>query len=80
MKRAIPMSGNAFNPFTFVNGSNKEIMRQTFKVELEASGKNLSQFLKEAPIELIVEKTPCSPPASIISTISLYWAAVLEGL
>lgn len=74
------MSGNAFNPFTFFNGSNQEIMRQTFKDELEASGKTLLEYLKNAPIDLIVKKTPCTPPYSILSTIDLYWSATMEGL
>lgn len=81
-KRALLMSGNAFNYFTFVNGGllgrdiQMDILYRTYKDDL--GNQTIEKFMKDAPVNVLVKRTPSWIPA--LCQLSPYWSAVLEGL
>lgn len=79
MKRAIAMSGSAFTPFAQYTPNNHiELFKEIFALDAQATAEDVLQFMLNAPVEVILEKSP----VIIIdrSMLELYFAAVIEGL
>lgn len=79
MKRAIAMSGSALTTFAHYEPNNHvELFKQIFGLDAEATGHDVLQFVLNAPVELILEKTPI-----IIldrNVIGLYFTSVIEDI
>lgn len=81
LKRAILMSGTAFNTFAIIKRNIQlKMLKKTFENELgnKTCRKEILHFMKNAPIDLLVTKIPCNEETS--GPISLYWSATIEGL
>nr|WAU86697.1 carboxylesterase [Bradysia odoriphaga] len=77
MKRAIPMSGSAFTTFAnYPPNNHVELFKETFALDAGASGHDVLQFLLDAPVELILEKTPVITLDR--NVIGVYFASVIE--
>ena len=78
--RAVAMSGFTSSIFAHYDPNNQlELMYDTFKTELQniRNPVALLHFMKTAPVELILQKTPAISLNYLIS-IS-FWAPVIEG-
>lgn len=78
-KRGIALSGSAFNFFVYYEKNNHlDLLRETFKTELagKTNGKDILEFMKTAPAELIVKKTPVG---DVNGLIKLNWGVVVES-
>lgn len=78
MKRAIPMSGTAFTTFAQYHPNNHvELYKETFGLDADATGEDVLDFMLNAPVDLILQKTPVI--SVNFSMAEVYFAAVIEG-
>ncbi|XP_031626574.1 juvenile hormone esterase-like [Contarinia nasturtii] len=79
IKRAVMLSGNAFNYWSYYKNNNVDLFREAFKNELgdQTSDEEVLNYMINAPAESIVAK---SPALDIISrtTLLFYWTPVVE--
>lgn len=79
MRRAIPMSGVAFANFARYQPNNHiELYKEIFELDPQATGQDVLQFMKNAPVDVIIQKLPAITINQ--SMAELYFAAVIEGL
>lgn len=79
--RAISMSGTAFNSFANYDKTKQiDLLYDAFQEELGGRRNPLAllTFMRNAPIELLVEKTPAH--GTYYGLSQAYWSAVVEGL
>lgn len=79
MKRAILMSGSAFTNFAFYQPNNHiELFKEIFELDANATADDVLQFMLNAPVEVILQKSPAINVRR--NVIELSFAAVIEGL
>lgn len=79
MKRAIAMSGSAFTTFAHYKPNNHiELFKEVFELDAKANRHDVLQFMLTAPVEEILKKAPVISLDR--SLVTLYFAAVIEGL
>lgn len=81
INRSIAMSGNAFSYFAhYTKNSQVDLLCEVFQEEMgnQTGSEALYHFLKNAPIELIVQKTPVFN--GLAALLSFIWGITVEGL
>lgn len=81
VKRAIMISGSAFNYWTHYGKNNHlDLLRETFRDDLgnKTTDEDVFNFMLTADVDVIVKKTPVvNLPNGVIE---FYWSAVIEGI
>lgn len=75
------MSGTAFSYFARCKENNHvKLLYNIFQEELgnQSSSKEILKFMKNAPVELIVQKTPVIEVVN--GLLTLYWGPVFESV
>lgn len=81
MCRAIALRGNAFSYFAFYeNNSQVDLLCEVFKDDMnnQTGNQALYNFLMNATVEMIVQKTPVFN--GFTDLLSFFWGVAVEGL